>query len=76
MKGNEFMSPLPLEEEGQKMSTGLLDAALEIATERRATLAQMRKALERGDDAEALRHARTLCGLADEPSPSKKDSAT
>jgi hypothetical protein len=56
------------------MSTSLLDAALEIATERRATLAQMRKALECGDDAEALRHARTLCGLADKPEPSEKDS--
>ncbi len=55
------------------MSTGLLDAALEIATERRATLAQMRKALERGDDAEALRHARKLCGLSDKQKPSKKD---
>jgi hypothetical protein len=53
--------------------SGTVKAALEIATERRATLAQMRKALERGDDAEALRHARTLCGLADEPSPSEEE---
>jgi hypothetical protein len=56
------------------MSTGMFDAALEISKARRATLEQMRRALECGNDTEALRHARTLCGLADKPKPSEKDT--
>ncbi len=42
---------------------GLLDAALEITMRRRAVLGLMRKALESGDEEEALRFARELCGL-------------
>jgi hypothetical protein len=55
------------------MSAGIVKAALELGAERRATLAQMREAFERGDDAEALRYARKLCGLNDAQKPSKKD---
>ncbi|MFY9731966.1 MAG: hypothetical protein WB723_04210 [Candidatus Acidiferrales bacterium] len=42
---------------------GLVDAAIEIADARRQTLQRMRTALERGDDTEALKFARELCGL-------------
>ncbi len=45
---------------------GLVGAALEIARRRRETLARLRAALERGDDAEALRLAKELCGVEHE----------
>ena len=43
--------------------TGLLDVALAIAAKRRDTLLRLRAALEQGDDVEALKLARELCGL-------------
>jgi hypothetical protein len=42
---------------------GLVDAALEISMRRRAVLVLMRKALESGDERQALKFARQLCGL-------------
>ena len=45
---------------------GILDAALEIAQERRENLARLRTALENGNDPEALRLAKELCGLDNE----------
>ena len=45
---------------------GVLNAALEIADKRRETLARLRAALEKGDDAEALKVARALCGVENE----------
>lgn len=43
--------------------TGVLDAALEIARKRGDTLVRLRAALEQGNDVEALKLARELCGL-------------
>jgi hypothetical protein len=45
--------------------SGVLNAALEIAGKRRETLALLRAALEKGDDTEALKVARALCGVKD-----------
>lgn len=47
-------------------NSALIAEALEIAQKRRETLEQMRAALKRGDDVEALKQARILCGLTDE----------
>ncbi len=44
---------------------GVVQAALEIARQRRETLAHLRAALERGDESEALRLAREICGATD-----------
>jgi hypothetical protein len=43
--------------------TGLVDAILEVSRQRKAILDQVRSALLSGNDAEALRFARKLCGL-------------
>ena len=45
---------------------GLLDAALEIALRRRNTLLRLRAALEQGNDTQALKLARELCGISHE----------
>ena len=45
---------------------GILDAALEIGRRRQDILQLMRSALERGDNAEALRLGRELCGVENE----------
>jgi len=42
---------------------GLLNAALEISRKRTDLLEQMRTALKDGDDQEALRLGRELCGM-------------
>lgn len=42
---------------------GILDVALAIAERRRNVLSRLRAALEAGQDAEALKLARELCGL-------------
>jgi hypothetical protein len=44
-------------------SKGFVNAALEISMRRRAVLGLMRKALESGDEGQALKFARQLCGL-------------
>lgn len=50
------------------MDNSLFEATLEIANEHRALLEKMRAALEKGDNATALKFARQLCGLpADAP---------
>ena len=43
--------------------SGLVDAILGVGSERKALLDQLRSSLELGNDAEALRCARMLCGL-------------
>jgi hypothetical protein len=43
--------------------TALMEAALEIAQERREDLAKLRAALESGNDTQALELARELCGV-------------
>jgi hypothetical protein len=43
--------------------SGVLDAALEIARRRRDTLAQLRAALEAGNQEQAITLAKELCGL-------------
>lgn len=48
--------------------SGLLDAAMQIATERNSVLRSMHAALEIGDSETALDYARRLCGLQDEAS--------
>jgi hypothetical protein len=50
---------------------GLVDAAIEIAQARRKILQHMRAALEAGDNAEALKFARELCGLENEKARSR-----
>lgn len=45
---------------------GLLEAAREIGRKRQDVLQQMKAAYERGDDAEALRLGKELCGIEDE----------
>jgi hypothetical protein len=42
---------------------GVMEAAQEIARARRDLLARMRAALKAGNDSEALKFARELCGL-------------
>lgn len=42
---------------------GIVDAILEVSRQRKALLDQMRSALVLGEDTEALRFARRLCGL-------------
>jgi hypothetical protein len=46
--------------------SGVFDAAISIANERRSLLLELRNALVNGDDQAALKHARKLCGLNDE----------
>lgn len=41
----------------------LVDTALEIAGKRRDAMQRMKAAFERGDDTEALRIGKELCGL-------------
>jgi len=47
-------------------TNALMETALEIAQERRDTLAKLRAALEHGDDVQALQFARRLCGLTND----------
>ncbi len=47
---------------------GLLNSAIEIATERRILLGAIKTALERRDQAEVLRLVSKLCGANDEKS--------
>jgi hypothetical protein len=47
-------------------TNALIDAALDIAQERRDILTELRAALETGDHLRALSLARKLCGLEDE----------
>lgn len=54
---------LKLVEDETSVPAGVMSAALEIAQRRADTLRQLRNALKRGDDAEALSIARKVCGL-------------
>jgi hypothetical protein len=53
---------------------GLIDVAMKISQKRRNILQRMRAALERGDNAEALKFARELCGLHDDETSDRVDS--
>jgi hypothetical protein len=53
---------------------GVLEAALEIAQRRRDTLAQLRAALEAGDQERAITLAKELCGLAHEQEGNRTNS--
>ena len=48
--------------------SGLVDAAYEIVTQRRELKRQLREALLRNNNQEALRLSRVLCGLENETS--------
>jgi hypothetical protein len=50
-------------ESASDVSAGLVDALIEIGTERQRVLGAMKEALIRGDDGEALERARELTGL-------------
>ena len=43
--------------------SGVVDAIVEVSRQRKVLLNQLRSALQSGNDAEALRFARHLCGL-------------
>lgn len=47
--------------------SGLVEAAMEISRKRTQMMEQMRKALETGDDKQALSLARVLVGLGQTP---------
>jgi hypothetical protein len=47
---------------------GVIDAVLEVGSQRKAVLAQLRAALQSGNDSGALELARQLCGLQYEES--------
>lgn len=53
----------PMSDPRQVSLPGLVDAILEVGRERKTLLDQLRSALKSGNDAEALRFARKLCGL-------------
>jgi hypothetical protein len=53
--------------ENEGASSGLLEAALEISRKRTQMMEQMRKALETGDEKQALSLARLLVGLSQTP---------
>ena len=53
--------------------SGVLDAALEIARRRRDTLAQLRAALEAGNQEQAITLAKELCGLNHEQESDRTD---
>lgn len=53
--------------------TGVLDVALEIAKKRRNTLDRLRAALQQGNDVEALKLARELCGVDHEQKSHRTD---
>jgi hypothetical protein len=59
---------------GESLS-GLVDAALEIASRRRDTLARLREALKVGDEPNALKLAAELCGLDDEQQSHRTDKS-
>jgi hypothetical protein len=48
--------------------SGVIDAILEVGRQRKSLLAQLRAALQSGDDSQALVFARQLCGLVHEES--------
>jgi len=61
------IAPVDLEYDGHSIS-GIVDAVLEAGRQRNALLAQLRNALESGQEREALNFARRLCGLPHEES--------
>jgi hypothetical protein len=53
--------------DGEDAGGGLVEAAMEISRKRTQMMEQMRKALETGDDKQALILARVLVGLGQTP---------
>jgi hypothetical protein len=53
--------------DGEEAGGGLVEAAMEISRKRTQMMEQMRKALETGDDKQALSLARILVGLGQTP---------
>ncbi len=53
--------------DGEDAGSGLVEAAMEISRKRTKMMEQMRKALETGDDKQALSLARLLVGLGQTP---------
>ncbi|MCL6480393.1 MAG: hypothetical protein K6U02_01580 [Firmicutes bacterium] len=53
--------------DGEEAGSGLVEAALEISRKRTQMMEQMRKALETGDEKQALSLARLLVGLGQTP---------
>jgi hypothetical protein len=72
-------SPVPAQRitqaDGESTLSGVLEAALEIARKRRETLARMREALEKGNDAKVIEIARELCGVDNEPKGHRTNSS-
>ena len=54
--------------EGDISINGVIDVIMEVGAGRTALLGKMRRALLAGNDEQALRFARQLCGLSDEKS--------
>jgi hypothetical protein len=53
--------------DSEEAGSGLVEAALEISRKRTQMMEQMRKALETGDEKQALSLARLLVGLGQTP---------
>jgi hypothetical protein len=53
--------------DGEEAGSGLVEAAMEISRKRTQMMEQMRKALETGDEKQALSLARLLVGLGQMP---------
>jgi hypothetical protein len=53
--------------DGEEAGSGLVEAAMEISRKRTQMMEQMRKALETGDEKQALSLARLLVGLGQTP---------
>lgn len=53
--------------DGEDAGSGLVEAAMEISRKRTQMMEQMRKALETGDEKQALNLARLLVGLGQTP---------
>ena len=48
--------------------SGVIDAILQVGEQRKGVLAQLRSALQSGNDSGALKLARVLCGMGNEES--------
>jgi len=57
--------------EGSRIS-GTLDAAMKIGAARREILRKMRAAFQQGNEAEALKLARQLCGIGEHEQASNR----
>jgi len=66
-ESNDVVRQVSTEVDSPKVSlSGVVDAIREVGRQRKSLLDKARSALLSGDDAEALRYTRQLCGLAPE----------